>query len=145
MTSQNLPTVAAGFIIYRKVENQPEYLFLQTSYGRHHWTPPKGHVDPGESEFETALRETEEEAGIKREQMKVEEDFQRTLHYTVQGKPKRVVYWLSELSNPDDPIKLSDEHKDFQWQKLDKACELAQFSDMVSLLKEVDTYLESKS
>lgn len=34
--------VAAGFIIFRQVQSKIEYLLLQTSYGRHHWTPPKG-------------------------------------------------------------------------------------------------------
>jgi len=36
-------SVAAGFIIFRRVGQNPiEYLLLQTSYGEHHWTPPKG-------------------------------------------------------------------------------------------------------
>ena len=76
--------------------------------------------------------------------MRIIDDFQRTLNYTVNDKPKRVVYWLSELSNPQDPIKLSEEHIDFKWQTLDSACQLAQFTDMVELLKEVDTYLQGK-
>lgn len=33
---------AAGLIIYRKNGDKIEYLMLQTSYGIHHWTPPKG-------------------------------------------------------------------------------------------------------
>lgn len=33
--------IAAGFIIFRRLQ-QIEYLLLQTSYGIHHWTPPKG-------------------------------------------------------------------------------------------------------
>ncbi len=32
---------AAGVIIVRVVEHI-QYLMLQTSYGIHHWTPPKG-------------------------------------------------------------------------------------------------------
>jgi len=37
--------IAAGFIIFRRVERNPiEYLLLQTSYGSHHWTPPKGEI-----------------------------------------------------------------------------------------------------
>ena len=35
--------IAAGFVIFRRLERNPiEYLLLQTSYGEHHWTPPKG-------------------------------------------------------------------------------------------------------
>ena len=41
---------AAGLVIFRRREktSEPEWLLLQTSYGEHHWTPPKGHLDPGE-------------------------------------------------------------------------------------------------
>jgi hypothetical protein len=36
-------STAAGFIVFRRVGQNPiEYLLLQTSYGEHHWTPPKG-------------------------------------------------------------------------------------------------------
>jgi bis(5'-nucleosidyl)-tetraphosphatase len=35
-------TLAAGLIIYRRLSGAIEYLLLQTSYGDHHWTPPKG-------------------------------------------------------------------------------------------------------
>ncbi|KOB65136.1 Diadenosine tetraphosphatase, partial [Operophtera brumata] len=58
------PTRAAGLVIFRNVNQVVQYLMLQTSYGEHHWTPPKGHVDPGESDWVTALRETKEEAGL---------------------------------------------------------------------------------
>lgn len=54
---------AAGFLIFRELNKTIEYLLLKASYGDHHWSPPKGHVDPGEDDFTTALRETSEEAG----------------------------------------------------------------------------------
>jgi len=33
---------AAGLIVFRIVAKEIEYLVMQTSYGHHHWTPPKG-------------------------------------------------------------------------------------------------------
>lgn len=40
------PTRAAGLVIFRNVNQIVQYLMLQTSYGEHHWTPPKGkHTD----------------------------------------------------------------------------------------------------
>lgn len=39
---------ACGFIVFRRLTSRSpppdniEYLLLQTSYGEHHWTPPKG-------------------------------------------------------------------------------------------------------
>lgn len=33
---------AAGFLIFRRLDNKTEYLLLRASYGSKHWTPPKG-------------------------------------------------------------------------------------------------------
>lgn len=62
--------VAAGLIVYRKnpesvSPNRYQYLLMQHVGFSNHWTPPKGHVDPGENTMEAAIRETEEEAGLK--------------------------------------------------------------------------------
>lgn len=70
---------AAGLLIFRRMNEAVEYLMMQTSYGNHHWTPPKGHVDPGESDMETALRETREEAGLDARHLTVYEDFRKEL------------------------------------------------------------------
>ena len=37
--------LAAGLIIFRKLNHTIEYLLLQTSYGENHWTPPKGFLN----------------------------------------------------------------------------------------------------
>ncbi|XP_022340600.2 bis(5'-nucleosyl)-tetraphosphatase [asymmetrical]-like [Crassostrea virginica] len=136
--------VAAGFVIFRRFGKEIQYLLLQTSYGQHHWTPPKGHVDPGESELQTALRETEEEAGLKQEDFIMYRNFQRTLNYEVQGKPKRVVYWLSELKDPNTPIKLSDEHIDFKWLNLALALNYVEkYKDFQQVLNEAESFIKS--
>ena len=76
--------------------------------------------------------------------MKVLKDFEKALHYQVNGKPKKVVYWLSELRNPSDPIVLSHEHTDFKWLGVDDACTYSKFPDMIELMKEADSYLNDK-
>lgn len=121
-----------------------EYLMMQTSYGQCHWTPPKGHVDPGESDMETALRETEEEAGLKSHHIKVLHDFRKELFYTVREKPKTVVYWLAELEDSKTPVILSEEHKDFKWVDLEEACKLGDYVDFQNLLRECNVYLKEK-
>lgn len=35
---------AAGFLIFRRLNEQIEYLLLKASYGNKHWTPPKGKI-----------------------------------------------------------------------------------------------------
>jgi bis(5'-nucleosidyl)-tetraphosphatase len=44
------------------VYNQNEYLLLK--YGLGHWEFVKGHIEKGETEKETIMRELEEETGI---------------------------------------------------------------------------------
>ena len=47
--------------------------------------------------METALRETEEESGIKRSQIKLCDTFRKELVYPVQNKTKTSVYFLGVL------------------------------------------------
>ncbi|XP_015683820.1 bis(5'-nucleosyl)-tetraphosphatase [asymmetrical] [Protobothrops mucrosquamatus] len=143
---------ACGLIIFRRMpkacataatDSHVEYLLLQTSYGTHHWTPPKGHVDPGEDDLRTALRETQEEAGLASTQFSILEGFKKELNYVVRGKPKTVVYWLAELKDRDTEIKLSSEHQGFRWLSLTEACRLADYEDMQGTLREADHFLSS--
>ncbi|TNM88554.1 hypothetical protein fugu_004808 [Takifugu bimaculatus] len=140
---------ACGLIVFRLLANcvppkdNIEYLLLQTSYGKHHWTPPKGHVDPGEDDLTTALRETQEEAGLTAEHLRVIDGFVQQLRYEVQGKPKEVLYWLAELRDPETELTLSDEHQDYRWARLEDACTLAQYKDMQDTLRAAHQYLET--
>ncbi|CAG9795569.1 unnamed protein product [Diatraea saccharalis] len=129
-------TRAAGLIIFRKINQVVQYLMLQTSYGEHHWTPPKGHVDPGESDFVTALRETREEAGLSESDLQIYKEISKSLEYKVKDKPKVVVYWLARLKDPQTEVKLSDEHQDFKWLALEQAQEISGYNDMNQLLAE---------
>ncbi|XP_047030976.1 bis(5'-nucleosyl)-tetraphosphatase [asymmetrical] [Helicoverpa zea] len=125
---------AAGLVIFRNVNQAVQFLMLQTSYGEHHWTPPKGHVDPGESDWITALRETKEEAGLSEEHLEIYKDVSKTLNYNVNGKPKVVVYWLAKLRDPETKVQLSDEHQNLKWLPLKEAQDISGYEDMKQLL-----------
>ncbi|CAI4226639.1 unnamed protein product [Auanema sp. JU1783] len=138
---------AAGLVVYRKIADKIEYLLLKASYPPFHWSPPKGHVDPGEDEWTAALRETEEEAGLKQDQLIIHEDCQHTLAYQVpqRGNPsnmvdKTVKYWLAGLKNPDC-IALSDEHTNSKWSDIEESVTTAGFKDTETLLRKFHEYL----
>jgi 8-oxo-dGTP diphosphatase len=69
------------------------------------WSLPKGKLDPGESWEQAALREIEEETGLR---CRLERELE-TMHYEVGGRPKTVRWWqmavLEDLgSDPDDEV-----------------------------------------
>merc|ERR1712014_574678 len=97
--------VAAGYVVYKRNPddntNEPLYLIMKASYGNHHWSPPKGHVDPGENVQQTAFRETVEESGLEEADLIVDAEFEHTIFYPVKGKLKKVVYFLAETKVPE--------------------------------------------
>ena len=57
--------MAAGVLCFTNDGNRNHYLVLRSAkHGE--WGPPKGHADKGETDVETALRETFEEVGLER-------------------------------------------------------------------------------
>lgn len=105
---------------------------------------PTGHVDPGEDDLTTALRETKEEAGLGSEHLRVMDGFVQELRYEVRGKPKEVLYWLAELKDPGTEVTLSEEHQDFRWARLEEACTLAGYKDLQETLRAAHRHLEAQ-
>ena len=100
-----------------------------------------GHCETGESDLTTAFRETEEESGFTKDDLKVYENCKEEMEYLVKNKPKTVIYWLAELINKSKDVQMSKEHQDFKWLPIDEACRYAAYTEMQSSLKNVDKYI----
>ena len=55
---------SAGAIVFRETSEGREYLLIKHRPPYSHWDFPKGHIEAGESEKDTAKREVKEEAGL---------------------------------------------------------------------------------
>ena len=53
--ASSLRKTAAGFIIFRRKTSDIEFLLLQASNGKNHWTPPKGIIH--ETEYLERIRD----------------------------------------------------------------------------------------
>ena len=84
------------------------------------WDLPKGHVDPGETNMECALRELEEETGIEAQDLIIDPDFKYKQKYMVtskrtNGKPKKkkLIIYIAKLVRLTE-LKLT-EHEGSEW------------------------------
>lgn len=102
-------------------------------------------MDQGETdEMQTAFRETNEETGLSELDLMIYRNTKRELNYLVNGKPKKVFYWLAELrkqAKSKAAVKLSREHQNYRWLGLEDACKHAEFEDMQNLLREYEKYI----
>ncbi|MCA9125457.1 MAG: NUDIX domain-containing protein [Planctomycetales bacterium] len=105
---------AAGFILFHRA--QPASFLLMKHRDR--WDLPKGHAEEGEDLLTTALRETEEETGIRSSQIEIDSGFRYSLEYPVVGKKrgsylKRATYFLGYVTQKHE-ITLT-EHLGYKW------------------------------
>jgi 8-oxo-dGTP pyrophosphatase MutT (NUDIX family) len=86
------------------------------------WTLPKGKLDRGESFEEAAVREVEEETGLRARLLR---ELPCTT-YRVGGRPKIVRYWLMEVDR-DGPFAPNDETDELRWASPDEAQRLLSY------------------
>lgn len=100
---------SCGVIPYRLRDGKREYLVLMQTNGS--WSFPKGHMEPGETETETALRELWEETGLSAAGTP---ETGVTLEYPmVPYGRKQVVLFLCEVSGKVTPQQT--EIADYRW------------------------------
>lgn len=107
---------SCGVLVFRR---QPDRSFLLMEHADR-LDLPKGHVDPGETDLECALRELDEETGITGQMLEIDPDFRFELKYVVMAKrfgpspvEKTLIIFLGELVEPVD-IQVT-EHLGFHW------------------------------
>jgi len=131
---------SAGLVIFRMDEGNPWYLLLH--YGWGHWGFSKGNIEFGETEKEAAIREAKEETDLKN--FKFLEGFKEKIEYFYKRKGKRihkeVTYFLVETEEKE--VKVSYEHKGYEWLNLEEALNLLSFNNTKEILKKANEAIE---
>ena len=137
---------SCGFLI---VTGDPVDAFLLMEH-EDRWDLPKGHVDPGETDMEAALRELEEETGFVRDDLLVDSEFVYEQRYLVGGGrygaggtvEKTLRIFLAAISDPLEPE--LTEHIGFCWFPWNPPHTIQEWT-IDPLLAQLDAHLSSES
>jgi 8-oxo-dGTP pyrophosphatase MutT (NUDIX family) len=131
---------SCGAVIFKENHTR-KYLLLHYEGG--HWDFVKGHVERDETERETVLRETQEEADIT--DLSFVEGYRQPIgyYYRRAGKTvfKEVVFYL--LESKVDAVRLSREHVGFDWLSFERAYERLTYKNAKDTLQKAHDYLET--
>lgn len=128
---------SCGIVPYTVRENRLLYLLIKVEKGDCGF--PKGHVEAGESELETALRETWEETSL---QPVIRADFRyETSYRKPNGNEKTAVYFLGNFEHQAPRQNDGFEQFEFLLLPFEKAYRALTFENMKELLTRANEYL----
>jgi len=137
---------SSGAIIYRKEGDKVYYLLLyypsSINSDRGYWEFSKGHVEAGETDQETAVREIQEETGLR--DLVFDSSFKKIIKYFFRIENKNVFKMVSFFlaQTQTEKIILSDEHSDFKWAEFDEAIKHLKFKNSKQLLTAANDFLK---
>ena len=109
-TIDSLFRKSCGVLPYRVVDGQREFLLVFETFSKH-WSLPKGHMEAGETEEQTALRELFEETGLT---AKLDTGRTATIEYPISDiSRKQVLFYLGEVTG--QPKVRAGEIERFMW------------------------------
>lgn len=131
---------SCGAIIFHKFDNENKTLLINHVHGNH-WAFPKGHVEEGETETQTASREIFEETGLK---ACIDMNFRHKIRYSPkEGVIKDVIYFIGAVNNIDVNRQV-EEVNSIKWCTIDEAKKLITFKNNLLAFSAAVDYIEGK-
>ncbi|MBO5265723.1 MAG: NUDIX domain-containing protein [Ruminiclostridium sp.] len=108
---------SCGAIVYRKFHGNTEILLIRHIKSGY-WSFPKGHVEAGETEAETAMREIKEETNV---DVLIDTGFRETVSFSPRrDTSKTVVYFVAKALNSDTKPQ-EEEISEIRWVEIGQA------------------------
>jgi bis(5'-nucleosidyl)-tetraphosphatase len=130
---------AGGVVFYDSGGNGPVFLLMVNRKG--YWEFPKGHVKPGETDEEAAVREVREETGLT--SLEIVRGFKVGIKYNYSKKgrrfPKEVLFFLMK-TNPSQ-VEVSEEHLGYVWLPFEEASKKVSYDNARRVLNQAHSFL----
>ena len=99
------------------------------------WGFPKGHVEDGETEVETAIREVKEETNL---DIEIDKNKRYEISYLVKENiPKTVIYFIAKTVGNINIVKQDSELLDAYFEDINKAVNIINHDNLKELWKKV--------
>ena len=108
---------SCGAIVYRKFHGNTEILLIRHVKSGY-WSFPKGHIEDGETELETAVREIKEETGL---DVFVDTGFRETVTFSPRRDAQKTVVYFVAKARTRDVLPQAGEISEIKWVEIDKA------------------------
>ena len=130
---------SCGAVVYRYAEGKPLFLIEHMALG--HTSIPKGHVENGETEEETATREIREETNL---EVELDSRFRHTVSYSpAPGIQKEVVFFIARAVS-ENLINQECEVSALEWLPYEEALAAMTYDTDRETLSEARRYLEAQ-
>jgi ADP-ribose pyrophosphatase YjhB (NUDIX family) len=125
----------AGGIVFRMTEDSKDIEILLIQDSKNRWTIPKGHIEPGETAKQTAIREIGEESGLKNIEMlawlgKINFKYRRLDKLVLMTTQ---VYLARAMDDSEKPIK-EKWMNGIKWFKFGEALDAIEYDDIEKLM-----------
>jgi 8-oxo-dGTP pyrophosphatase MutT (NUDIX family) len=115
---------ASGGVVWRRTPAGRNQVVLVHRPRYDDWSLPKGKLDADESWEDAALREVEEEVGLR---CTLGPELPPIGYRDNKGRAKVVRYWLMEPADPHAPFTANDEVDEMRWVDVDAAAGLLSY------------------
>lgn len=129
---------SCGAVVYRKHHGNIELLLIKNQNGGH-WSFPKGHMETGETEEQTALREIKEETGL---DVALDTSFRKVITYTPKKDiTKDVIYFLAKALNYDYTPQ-EEEIAQIKWVEINHAVSILSYDNDRQLVSQAKSIIK---
>lgn len=115
---------SCGAIIFN---NKNEVLLIQQNSGN--WGFPKGHMEKGETEIQTAIREIKEETNL---DIQIDNSYRYELSYLQrEDMTKTVVYFVATLTNENKQVQIQEkELQNYKWTQKEEVANTLTYNNL---------------
>ncbi|MBR2279736.1 MAG: NUDIX domain-containing protein [Ruminococcus sp.] len=129
---------SCGAVVFYNGKSNTRILLVKNNNGRY-WSFPKGHIEIGETEKETAVREIKEETSL---EVEIKDGFREVSDYCPFGKiRKHVVFFLAQAFT--DNVRIQEEEiAEYVWVDLQQARKICSYDNDLRIINKAETAIK---